>query len=58
MVMSTARFNLVDPTQDPKSLAARYGAMLEMASYCDTNGFLGFSYTFVRVGHIPLDDFD
>jgi alkanesulfonate monooxygenase SsuD/methylene tetrahydromethanopterin reductase-like flavin-dependent oxidoreductase (luciferase family) len=43
MVMSTARFNLVDPNQDPELLAGRYQAMLEMASYCDDKGFLGFS---------------
>lgn len=43
MVMSTARFNLIDPTLDPRSVADRYRTMLEMATYCDSNGFYSFT---------------
>lgn len=43
MVLSTARFNMIDPTLEPGVVADRYRAMLDMASYCDQHGFYGFS---------------
>jgi alkanesulfonate monooxygenase SsuD/methylene tetrahydromethanopterin reductase-like flavin-dependent oxidoreductase (luciferase family) len=43
MVLSTARFNMIDTSLDPQAVADRYRAMLEMASYCDGHGFYGFS---------------
>ncbi|MCB0996689.1 MAG: LLM class flavin-dependent oxidoreductase [Acidimicrobiales bacterium] len=38
-----ARFNLIDPEGDPSSFSDRYKAMLEMATYCDQNGFVGIT---------------
>ena len=38
MAFTVARFNLVDPGATPETLAARYRAALEMASYADDRG--------------------
>ncbi|WP_405602552.1 LLM class flavin-dependent oxidoreductase [Streptomyces sp. NBC_01410] len=38
MAFTVARFNLVDPDATPETLAARYGAALEMAAYADDRG--------------------
>jgi alkanesulfonate monooxygenase SsuD/methylene tetrahydromethanopterin reductase-like flavin-dependent oxidoreductase (luciferase family) len=39
VVFCSSRFNFVQPRHDPAELSARYRAGLEMASYCDDNGF-------------------
>ncbi|MEU3304326.1 LLM class flavin-dependent oxidoreductase [Streptomyces sp. NPDC006678] len=38
MAFTVVRFNLVDPSATPESLAARYRAALEMAAYADDRG--------------------
>ncbi|MCX4819642.1 LLM class flavin-dependent oxidoreductase [Streptomyces sp. NBC_01142] len=38
MAFTVARFNLVEPDATPETLAARYGAALEMAAYADDRG--------------------
>jgi alkanesulfonate monooxygenase SsuD/methylene tetrahydromethanopterin reductase-like flavin-dependent oxidoreductase (luciferase family) len=39
MAMNISRFNFVQPNVDPAELSKRYQAGLEMARYCDDNGF-------------------
>ena len=39
MAMNISRFNFVQPKIDPAELSKRYQAGLEMARYCDDNGF-------------------
>jgi len=39
MVMSIARFNCVQPGLEPKEMAARYQAFVDMAEYADEHGF-------------------